>query len=543
MSQPLAAEKPKRPGSDLKGFSCISCRQRKVRCDRRAPCLNCIKAEKQCNFIPPVRGKRKKTKPPRETLHARLKRYEEMLKSYGAKIEPCEDFDSYDSETESRDTPETSEVTILTAKDRSNPLESEDTKPKFIIKEGASRYFDRNTYRCDTLFILSGVAIRLARKMGLHRDGTFLGLPPFETEMRRRLWWHLAHVDFRTAEVMGSKPSPEISSGDAKKPLNVDDSELYPDMPNLPEERNGITAVSLCLIKCEIIASLCKCATTHPIDLRWEMLYSPEISLTKKDSIIDEVEDHLEKKYLRHCDALNPLHTFISVMIRSAICKMRLFAHNLRQFAHRYPKASEGDHDIAFANAMKLLEYANLIHGGHMGLDKYLWQLGTSYCWNTMLYLLIEIRYRKAGPEIDRAWQLIGVVFSRSAGADVLEEFTGSVYVAMGKWTLEVWDSHVASAKAEGLPEPVAPEYIHWIRDWQRAKMESEARAKDDKANARSANFYSTGFDKVSYGDYLDVGYSEPHGFPNLSSFDTDPNQWIQWEQLIAEQSGFGISG
>ncbi|KAK7214682.1 hypothetical protein V2G26_002685 [Clonostachys chloroleuca] len=34
--------------------------------------------------------------------------------------------------------------------------------------------------------VLSGVCIRIAQKMGLHRDGQLLGLPPFDTEMRSR---------------------------------------------------------------------------------------------------------------------------------------------------------------------------------------------------------------------------------------------------------------------------------------------------------------------------------------------------------------------
>ncbi|KAM0518914.1 hypothetical protein ACHAPE_003904 [Trichoderma viride] len=393
----------------------------------------------------------------------------------------------------------------------------------------------RDIYRCDTLFVLSGVTIRLARKMGLHRDGTFLGLPPFETEMRRRLWWHIAHIDFRTADVMGTKPSPEISTADTKHPINVEDSELYPGMTALPEDHNGITGISLAIIKCEMIASLCKCAATSPIDLRWEMLYSPDISLATKDGVIDEVEDHMEKKYLRHCDPLNPFHTFLSIMVRSAICKMRLFAHNLRQFAPRYP-ATLKDHDIAFHNAVKLLEYAGMVQGGHMGLDKYLWQIGTSYCWNTMLYLLMELRYRKFGPEVDKSWKLIGVVFARAP--QVFSEFTGSVYVALGKWTLEVWDAHVEASKAEGLPDPVPPEYIHAIRDYQKSKL-PETPVEEKKANPKPVTWPPTTYDKSSYVDYLDVGYSEPHNFPNLSSFDTDPNQWVQWEQLVADQSTF----
>lgn len=373
--------------------------------------------------------------------------------------------------------------------------------------------------------------------MGLHRDGTFLGLPPFETEMRRRLWWHIAHIDFRTADVMGTKPSPEISTADTKKPINVEDSELYPGMAALPQEHNGITGISLCIIKCEMIASLCKCAATRPLDLRWEMLYSPDISLATKDSVIDEVEDHMENKYLRHCDPLDPFHTFISIMVRSAVCKMRLFAHNLRHFPHQYPLAAQKDHDIAFHNALKLLEYAGMIQGGHMGLDKYLWQIGTSYCWNTMLCLLMEIRCRKTGPEIDKAWKLIGIIFARAP--QVFSELTGSVYVALGKWTLEVWDIHVEASKARGLPDPVPPEYIQAIRDYQDSKLEAETPVEEKKADPKPVAWPASGYEKSSYVDYLDVGYSEPHNFPNLSSFDTDPTQWIQWDQLVADQSTF----
>lgn len=136
-------EQPKRSGSDLKGFSCVHCRQRKVKCDQRTPCLNCTKAKRQCSFVAPVRGKRKKTKPARETLHARLRRYEEMLKGYGAKLELGEDGDDSYSEVESAKTPETNASTVSKAVSPLCRHGSEEDKPQFIMKEGASRYFDR----------------------------------------------------------------------------------------------------------------------------------------------------------------------------------------------------------------------------------------------------------------------------------------------------------------------------------------------------------------------------------------------------------------
>lgn len=399
----------------------------------------------------------------------------------------------------------------------------------------------RNSYRCDTLFVLSGVAIRLARKMGLHRDGTFLGLSPFETEMRRRLWWHLVHVDFRTADVLGTRPSLDLSCGDTKMPLNVDDEDLHPDMVDPPPERNGITSIAFCLIRCEIIEALRKFSTACPGDVRWEVLYSPDVTLAKKASVISQIEDHLESKYLRYCDPSNSLHTFVSIIIRSSICKIKLFAHNPRQFANSPVKVLQSERNIVFANATKLLEYVTLMQGGYPGLEKYMWQIGTSHLWNTILYVLIEARHRKTGPEVERSWQLIGVVFSHHP--QVFEESTGAVYTALGKWTLEVWDDYLAASKAEGLPEPSTPEYINAIRRCRRPAIESLSRTKDLAADSGPVTRNSFGYNETQSqryeGDLPEFEPFESYDFPNLLSFEMDPNEWVQWEQLLAEQGGF----
>jgi hypothetical protein len=92
-------EEPTTPSTDLKSYSCLICRQRKIKCDRHNPCSNCVKARRQCSFIPPVRGKRPKTKAPREGLHAKLRRYEALLKSYGAQIENTEYNEESDEDT------------------------------------------------------------------------------------------------------------------------------------------------------------------------------------------------------------------------------------------------------------------------------------------------------------------------------------------------------------------------------------------------------------------------------------------------------------
>ncbi|KAI1658937.1 putative C6 transcription factor [Daldinia decipiens] len=694
VTMPLGAE------DDLKSYSCLICRQRKVKCDRRNPCSNCVKAEKQCSFVAPVRGKRKRTKAPRESLHAKLKRLEELLKSYGAKTELFDDIDSSDSESISH---LDDEIARSRSPSHSEPFfKLEDSKPTLITKEGTSRYFDitpwatigdefqhpevgeptdeanfhesgiffesepnyafdniaslhpslsvlekmkevfidrvdplmkilhiptfwtaltdtlrnphnrsrslealissfyfvvitsladeecrslfgieksilysryrlatrqalvhagflstsspmtlqayaifmicvRKNYRHDTLFVLSGVAIRLARKMGLHRDGSLLGLSPFEAEMRRRLWWHLVHVDFRLADILGTRPSLDLVSKDTKLPLNVNDEDLDPSMVDLPPERNGITSISFCLIRCEILKAMERFVSVSTNGLHWEALRGSDVPLAEKDRIIDQIEDHLETKYLRYCDPLSSLHTFVSIMVRSSIGKMRVFSHSPRSSANRPIKMPQSERNIVFANCMKLLEYLTVLHGGPNNMEKYMWQFGTSYLWGTMLYVLIETRNRKKGPEVDRTWQLIGEVYSHYP--PMFEESAGPVFAAIGKWTLHVWNECAAALKAEGQPEPPMPRYIERIRRCREMSSEPLFKPKGpavDYEPIASNSFDYTRTQPQEYeGHFTDLEAFGPCDFSDLLSLQMDSNEWIQWDQIISQQSGF----
>lgn len=68
--------------------SCVTCRRRKVRCDKIHPsCTNCNKAGIECIFPGPGRAKRKTRKPQDAELLARLKKLEGVIQSLGAQVE------------------------------------------------------------------------------------------------------------------------------------------------------------------------------------------------------------------------------------------------------------------------------------------------------------------------------------------------------------------------------------------------------------------------------------------------------------------------
>jgi hypothetical protein len=59
--------------------SCVTCRRRKVRCNKRNPCSNCTKAGIECIFPPPGRAPRKSKRPPDAELLSRLRRLEGVI--------------------------------------------------------------------------------------------------------------------------------------------------------------------------------------------------------------------------------------------------------------------------------------------------------------------------------------------------------------------------------------------------------------------------------------------------------------------------------
>ncbi|GAB1199264.1 hypothetical protein APSETT444_008610 [Aspergillus pseudonomiae] len=55
-----------------------------------------------------------------------------------------------------------------------------------------------------SLFI--SLAMRVAQTMGLHRDPAKFGIKPYEAEYRRRIWWHIVHMDGVVAMSSGLPP-------------------------------------------------------------------------------------------------------------------------------------------------------------------------------------------------------------------------------------------------------------------------------------------------------------------------------------------------
>lgn len=254
------------------------------------------------------------------------------------------------------------------------------------------------------VWALGGLAIHLAQSLGIHRDGSHFGLNPFDTEMRRRLWWHLSLLDNRAAEDHGTDPTFTEQFYDTKIPMNFNDEDIYPGMKEYPAERQGATEMTFCLIRFELSAFSRRFNFTAPGGNPDEAL---GITVEEKEKVIDEAHRHLEEKYLRHCDMNVPIYWVATTVARLILAKMWLTIHH---------PASEGlllapdTRDRVFTTSVEVIEFSHLLEKNE-NTSKWGWLFRSYMQWQSVAFVLSEICTRPPGPAADRAWRAVESVY------------------------------------------------------------------------------------------------------------------------------------
>ncbi|KAL7810959.1 N-terminal binuclear Zn cluster-containing/DNA binding domain-containing protein [Trichoderma aethiopicum] len=84
-----------------------------------------------------------------------------------------------------------------------------------------------------------GFVVRMAMSMGLHRDPSEFEprMTPFQGEIRRRLWFTVLDMDLYMSLAANMPCLTRDGDYSCRPPRNIDDSELFPEMTELPPSR------------------------------------------------------------------------------------------------------------------------------------------------------------------------------------------------------------------------------------------------------------------------------------------------------------------
>ncbi len=245
--------------------------------------------------------------------------------------------------------------------------------------------------------MMTGVAIRMGQALGLHRDGSnFQNMSPYDTEMRRRVWWALCVLDVRASEDQGTDLAITAASTDTKLPLHIDDSDIDPDNKTPPAPREGATSMTYSLITFEM------CDLTRRM-----MGAGPDaaaLTPNQQTHMLDEVYDKIERLYLCNPARTDPVDYWVGLTVtRMVIAKMTLILHLPLLFFTDVPDVSVEIRDRLFACAIEVAEYNHALNS-EQRCRRWRWIYQTYTMWHAIVYMLVEIPRRPWGPTVERAW-------------------------------------------------------------------------------------------------------------------------------------------
>ncbi|KAI9039275.1 fungal specific transcription factor domain-containing protein [Aspergillus affinis] len=415
--------------------------------------------------------------------------------------------------------------------DRSNLLKQTTRIAKQVL---VNAYFfeslDLTTFQAFVLFLctsessffwsLLGMALRKAQTMGLHRDGTFLGLSPFETEIRRRVWWYLVSLDVRASEMAGSRNSIISQAWDTRMPSNINDEDMDPTMTTLPKDQTGIRDMSFCLFTYVTIDALRSAELKKSTDTLLNV--RSQITLTKEQ--FSELRRLLEERFLRFCDPVMPLDLFLSIMARSTLCKLE---NKIRFFAPGAPKKGPSIPDSWYAYGFRMSEYDKMMHSNEL-LHGFLWYAHGNFSWGALFGLLRSISTSEWGEKEEKGWQSVQDTFQNYP--ELWREDKG-LNRFVGTLTLKAWDARKASTYGSA-EENNTPEFIKSLIAKRRKSIGSPATSALDTSpgkNVSEAHLASAGSAIQDYPGQPQ-SWSDPWSnllYPNAADRDVDFESWL----------------
>lgn len=317
--------------------------------------------------------------------------------------------------------------------------------------------------------------MRIAQQMGLHRDGSQLGLSIFETEMRRRVWWHIVYMD-RSITRSSGYVAPPLPTNDTRFPLYVNDNDLHPDMKELPSDRNDVATD---MIYCRLQHELGKWKEHQPRFI--ESVFSDNASQTpshsdqeehqpqienemdrRKQRAIDGFKSTLHEKVIRFCDPSIPLHMYVRDSAHTIITTMQLVAS--RPFHVwgpdlKLPAMSQAESDELYLTCLDLIAH-NAEMRKSKAFQRYIWHLDWHMPWAILLYVVSRLSKQSILSEkTQRAWHCVDELFLPCLQR-LAPEARGLLHIVVLRLAAKAWNAHVDESRRLGMGVPLCPRIV-----------------------------------------------------------------------------------
>ncbi|KAF2273782.1 uncharacterized protein EI97DRAFT_444596 [Westerdykella ornata] len=317
---------------------------------------------------------------------------------------------------------------------------------------------------------LMGVAIRIALNQGLHRDPSLFqsgSMDAVTTELRRRLWCQICHLEYRSAEFKGQEPSIRDDDFTTMLPRNVEDDELVEGAPadSAPYDEERFTNMTTQLVRFYGIRALRRIIqSTYRLERRilesgLRQTSCPDLVQELQNIyqgikiMVEELHRNNEQKFLRFCNPQIPLHRLCIGLANLLEWRCYLL------FWLRMPRAYR---DIVFSNDVRRSIFENSVsvvetlNGASVdpSVARFHWQIGGHAAFQAIMHVVSELQNPTFEPP-DRQRALRALRLSRILKEDNTSKAWGVVKSMIDKVVGEQLVSQPTLASVQTSAAPV----------------------------------------------------------------------------------------
>ncbi|KAL0933592.1 fungal specific transcription factor domain-containing protein [Colletotrichum truncatum] len=315
-------------------------------------------------------------------------------------------------------------------------------------------------------WILNGICVRIAQKMGLHRDGELLGLPPFETEMRRRIWWQIFMLDSKFSMISGLSQSLLPRPSDCQLPKNLNDADLHMGATERYQDREGPTEMVIPLL----VYQIGYCLRQQP-DIEALMLYNElstlssgrksKVQSAQISSFVKMLEDRLNNVIEKNSDpSAGPVHEFAALLKALVLQKVKETTCPPQEQPEWGTEIQTPKDNLFKWSIMTTEQNINAYKSNkHPGFH---WFIKLLFQYDVVILMVGQLSQRTTGALVERAWQQVPAIYEyHPEFLNPSQEYN----IALAKFVLKAWkvrEDHICSQ--HGV-QPDEPAYITKIRE------------------------------------------------------------------------------
>ncbi|KAL2803121.1 hypothetical protein BJX63DRAFT_412957 [Aspergillus granulosus] len=244
--------------------------------------------------------------------------------------------------------------------------------------------------------ILSGMLVRQAECMGLHRDPTEFGFSPVECQVRRLIWYQVCYLDLKSSEVQGPRPFIHHDGYTTRLPLDLNLLNKGPVWKDM--------ILSMIRFECQEMQRRCL-SHRNRVDQR-------RMTLTKAVSKIEEFRILMDVKYAPYLSSAspNPMQKMSSLLLKLWVSLLYILPLHryMNSVTYRVPDRLR---QIVLIKGTEALEAAVALESDEE-LKIWAWYAPAYQQYHCAFLLLVEMFNFPRRREANRIWRCLDFIFA-----------------------------------------------------------------------------------------------------------------------------------